>query len=38
MKEREYKFTLTEENKSKDEQFLKLLNIDAYITEAVKIK
>ena len=34
MQEREYKFTLTEENKSKVEQFLKLLNIDADIVEA----
>lgn len=38
MQKREYKFTLTEENKSKVEQFLKLLNIDANIVEAQNIK
>ena len=38
MKEREYKFTLTEENKIKVEQFLKLLNIDVDIVEAENIK
>lgn len=38
MKEREYKFTLTEENKSKVEQFLKLMDIDANIVESENIK
>ncbi len=38
MKEREYKLTLTEENKIKIEQFLDLLGIDADIVEAENIK
>ena len=38
MKEREYKLTLTEENKSKVEQFLKLLNIDVDIVEDENVK
>ena len=38
MKEREYKFTLTEENKIKVEQFLKLLDIDTDIVEAENVK
>lgn len=38
MKEREYKFTLTEENKIKVEQFLHLLGIEADIVEAENIK
>ena len=38
MKEREYKLTLTEENKIKVEQFLHLLGIDADIVEAENIK
>lgn len=38
MREREYKFTLTEENKIKVEQFLHLLGIEADIVEAENIK
>lgn len=37
-KERQYSFIMTEENKNKVEQFLKLLNIDADIIEAENIK
>lgn len=37
-KERQYSFIMTEENKIKVEQFLKLLNIDADIIEAENIK
>ena len=37
-KERQYSFIMTEENKSKVEQFLKLLNIDTDIIEAENIK
>jgi hypothetical protein len=37
-KEKQYSFTMTEENKNKVEQFLKLLNIDTDIIEAENVK
>ena len=37
-KEKQYSFIMTEENKSKVEKFLKLLNIDADIIEAKNVK